>query len=243
LFSGLVIGLLTLGAAAGIWLAVWDFRRGFELLRMANNYGGVVAWVGLAVTIGIVLAGKLWNINGTAKFASMAAAGAVIAAVSYAIPESFRPPEGVNYPPIHDIATDTDSPPQFVAILPLRAAAPNTVVYGGSADMTAQRLAELTHEAYPDLVPRYYDEPVAAVFQRALTAVDSLGWELVDADQNGGRIEATATTFWFRFKDDVVIQFAQEGSQTLVNARSLSRVGTGDVGANALRLRAFFELL
>jgi uncharacterized protein (DUF1499 family) len=41
----------------------------------------------------------------------------------------------------------------------------------------------------------------------------------------------------------VVIDIRQEGRQTLVDARSLSRVGGGDVGANALRLRAFFALL
>lgn len=67
--------------------------------------------------------------------------------------------------------------------------------------------------------------------------------ELVAADQSAGRIEATATTFWFRFKDDIVITFAESNGQTQVNARSVSRVGVGDVGANAIRLRKFFETL
>lgn len=240
---GIGLGLLTLVSAAGTWFGAWDFRRGFDLLRMANDYGDVIAWTCLALTIAIVIAAKLWNTGNALRLGLIAATGTLIAGIAYAIPESFRPPEGVNYPPIHDISTDLVAPPEFVAVLPLRADAPNTVVYGGSPNMTAERLAELTREAYPDLVPRYYPEPLNVVFERALAAVAELGWELVDSNLQAGRIEATATTFWFRFKDDIVITFAQANGQTLVNARSVSRVGVGDVGANALRLREFFSIL
>ncbi|MSR12534.1 MAG: DUF1499 domain-containing protein [Gammaproteobacteria bacterium] len=241
--AGIILGLLTLASAAGIWLGAWDFRRGFDLLRMANDYGDVIAWTCLAITVVIVFAARLWNTGNALRLGTLAATGTLIAGIAYAIPESCRPPEGVNYQPIHDISTDLVSPPEFVAILPLRAAAPNTVVYGGTDNMTPERLAELTREAYPDLVPRTYPEPIAPVFTRAVAAVSELGWELVAADQSAGRIEATATTFWFRFKDDIVITFAETTGQTLVNARSVSRVGVGDVGANALRLRKFFALL
>lgn len=241
--AGVSLGLLTLASAAGIWFGAWDFRQGFDLLRMANDYGDVIAWTCLGLTAGILFSAKLWNTGNLFRLGSLAAAGTLIAGIAYAIPESFRPPEGVNYPPIHDISTDLVSPPQFVDVLPLRADAPNTVVYGGSQNMTAERLAELTREAYPDLVPREYAEPLPAVYERAVAAVSELGWDLVAADQRTGRIEATATTFWFRFKDDIVITFAERDGQTLVNARSVSRVGVGDVGANAIRLRKFFELL
>jgi uncharacterized protein (DUF1499 family) len=109
--------------------------------------------------------------------------------------------------------------------------------------MTPERLSQLTAEAYPDLVSQYYAASVDEVFDRTLAAVDRLGWELVSATRTAGRIEATDTTLWFRFKDDIVIIIEAQGNQTLVNARSVSRVGTGDVGANAIRLRAFFALL
>lgn len=241
--AGLGLGLLTLASAAGIWLGLWDFRRGFSLLGTANDYGDVVAWLCLGLTLGILIVGGMYRIKGSRVLLSLAATGTVIAAIAYYIPESFRPAEGVNYPPIHDISTDTVSPPEFVAILPLRADSPNTVVYGGSNNMTAERLAQLTREAYPDLVPQRYDEAPDAVFARALAAVDQLGWELVAQDPLQGRIEATATTLWFRFKDDVVIRIERDGNQSVVNARSVSRVGTGDVGANAIRLREFFALL
>jgi hypothetical protein len=243
LLAGLGIGVLTLGSAAGIWFGAWDFRRGFDMLRIANDYGDLITWFGLAATLVIIAAARLWNTGNLVRLGSMAAAGTLIAGIAYAIPESFRPPEGVTYPPIHDISTDTNSPPEFVAVLPLRVNAANTVVYGSSQNMTPERLAQLTHEAYPDLIPRRYAEPVGAVFERALSAVDEMGWELVAADRDAGRIEATATTFWFRFKDDIVIVLSDAGNETVVNARSVSRVGTGDVGANALRLRKFFTLL
>ncbi|PCJ23320.1 MAG: hypothetical protein COA96_12175 [SAR86 cluster bacterium] len=243
MLTGMGIGLLTLGSAAGIWLGLWDFRKGFELLRISNSYSDIVAWVGLVTTIAIVIAAKLLNTGNAVRLGSLAAAGTVVAAIAYSVPESFRPAEGVNFPPIHDISTNLTSPPNFVDVLPLRIDAANTVVYGGSNNMTPERLAELTSEAYPDLIPRRYAASVDEVFELALAAVNSLGWEVVAAAKDEGRIEATDTTFWFRFKDDIVIIIETEGNQTLVNARSVSRVGTGDVGANAIRLRAFFELL
>jgi len=81
------------------------------------------------------------------------------------------------------------------------------------------------------------------VFDRALAAARDQGWEIVAAEPEEGRIEATATTFWFRFKDDVVIRIRESGETTYLDARSTSRVGMSDVGKNAARLRAFFDAL
>ena len=243
LLAGIGIGIVTLAAAAGIWLGLWDFRRGFDLLRISNNYGDIIAWIGLFGTLAIVVAAKLFDTGNVIRLGGLAAIGTLTAFVAYSIPESFRPPVGVNYPPIHDISTDLNAPPNFVDVLPLRIDAANTVIYGGSNNMTPERLAQLTAEAYPDLVPQHYDAAFDEVFDRALAAVDRLGWELVSTARSSGRIEATDTTLWFRFKDDIVIIIAAQGNQTLVNARSVSRVGTGDVGANAIRLRAFCVML
>jgi len=243
LVIGLGLGLLTLASAAGIWLGLWDFRRGFSLLGAANQYGQWLAWACLLITVAIFAAGQIFKLKSTGKFVSFAAIGALVAWVAYLIPESFRPGEDVNYPPIHDISTNRINPPEFVAVVPLRADSPNTLVYGGSNNMTPEQLIELTDEAYPDLVTQRYSESVSVIFEKALTAVDDLGWELVAQDSSAGRIEATDTTFWFRFKDDVVIKMDQQGSDTVVDVRSVSRVGTGDVGANAIRMRKFFALL
>ncbi len=69
-----------------------------------------------------------------------------------------------------------------------------------------------------------------------------MGWKIVDENQAEGRIEATATTRWFGFKDDVVIRIAPSGGNgSRVDVRSVSRVGRSDVGTNARRIRAFLK--
>jgi hypothetical protein len=140
-------------------------------------------------------------------------------------------------PPIHDITTDTGRPPQFVAILPLRAGAPNPAAYGG-ADVARAQVG-----AYPDLRTRRMDATRADAFNRALQVARDLGWEIVAADAAAGRIEATDTTFWFGFKDDVVVRVEADGAGSRIDVRSVSRVGVGDVGANARRIRAYLQKL
>lgn len=243
LLAGLGIGGLAFVSAAGIWIGFWEFPTGFNLLRIANAWGDLIAWVTLADAVMILVLARAFRVEQGFRLAGLAFAGTVAAYLGYYVPESYRPPEDANIPGIHDISTDTVDPPEFVAVLPLRADAANTVVYGGSEGMTPEQLAASTREAYPDLVTANFDEPIDAVFERALAAVDELGWELVAAVAEEGRIEATDTTFWFRFKDDVVIRIRAVPGGTAVDARSVSRVGRGDVGTNARRLRAFFNLL
>ncbi len=70
-----------------------------------------------------------------------------------------------------------------------------------------------------------------------------MGWDLVAADAAAGRIEATDTTFWMGFKDDLVIRVRATDGGSQVDVRSLSCVGGGDVGANAKRIRAYLKAL
>lgn len=142
--------------------------------------------------------------------------------------------QGRSVPPIHDITTDMDSPPAFVAVAPLRADAPNPVDYDPA-------IAAQQREAYPDIQPLTVDAPAGDVFERALAAVEDRGWTLVEANPQEGRIEATATTGWFGFQDDVVIRIQPSGIGTRVDVRSKSRMGQSDLGANAARIRAFIQ--
>jgi uncharacterized protein (DUF1499 family) len=140
-------------------------------------------------------------------------------------------------PPIHDITTDLADPPAFEAVLPLRQDAPNPSEYGGDSIAAQQR------EAYPDLGPLTLDLPLDAAFRRAQEAARDMGWEIVDSDPARGRIEATATTPWFGFKDDVVVRVRPEDGGSRVDVRSVSRVGRSDVGTNARRIREYLEEL
>jgi uncharacterized protein (DUF1499 family) len=136
-------------------------------------------------------------------------------------------------PPIHDITTDTDNPPPFEAIAPLRADAPNPVTYDG-ADSARQQLA-----AYPDIQTMVLPTAPRTAFDQALAAARDLGWEIVAAVPDLGRIEATETSFWYGFKDDVVIRIAGADRESRIDIRSKSRVGKSDLGKNAERIRAF----
>ena len=75
------------------------------------------------------------------------------------------------------------------------------------------------------------------VVDRAEAVLRDMGLEIVSVNKNAGLVEATATTFWFGFKDDVAVrvQPAADGG-TQVDVRSISRVGQSDLGANAARI-------
>lgn len=137
--------------------------------------------------------------------------------------------------PIHDVTTDLDDPPRFEAVRPLRADAPNPADYGGEETAAVQR------EIYPDLDSLETRHRPDTVFEAALAAVREQGWEIVAADEDEHRIEATDTTFWYGFKDDVVIRIEPSDGGSRLDVRSKSRVGRSDLGKNAERIRTYLE--
>ena len=107
-----------------------------------------------------------------------------------------------------------------------------------SSEVAAQQKA-----AYPEIQPLRLELVPDVAFTQAHEAAKGQGWEIVDTDRSAGRIEATDTTFWYGFKDDVVVRLTPEGSATRVDVRSVSRVGLGDVGKNASRIREYLKAL
>jgi uncharacterized protein (DUF1499 family) len=217
-----------MGAGAGVRLAFWDFRQGFRILNWA-------AYLGIAGTA-VSLAGAILGRPGKGRRGfPLAVAGIVLGALAFGVPGNwYRIAKEV--PMIHDITTDTGNPPVFVSVLALRKDAPNSAIYGGP-EIAAQQRA-----AYPDIRPLVSDLPPARAFERARSVARRTGWKIVDENPAEGRIEATATTRWFGFKDDVVVRIAPSGSNgSRVDIRSVSRVGLSDVGTNARRIRAFLK--
>jgi uncharacterized protein (DUF1499 family) len=231
--AGLTIAsaLLLLAAPLGYRLGIFSLRLALQTLLRWGAYlavgAAVVSLVGLIITLATPKERR--------RGLLLAAVSLVVAAAVIAIPGRFR--MGPPAPPIHDITTDTRDPPQYLAVLPLRASAPNTAEYGG------ERVAAQQRGAYPDLQPAILNVPPSQAFERALAAVHEMDWELVKADATAGRIEATDTTFWFGFKDDVVIRVRPTDGGSRVDVRSLSRVGVGDAGTNAKRIRAYLKVL
>ena len=221
------------GAAAGaaaVALAPLGYRIGIAPLGLAFLLlaGGLLVLAASAVVLGVRM------VRGPAldRAARAALAGAVVVGiVPVATLISAR-----GAPPIHDVATDTENPPAFVAAVALNA--PGRTDYEGPA------LAERQRAAYPDLRPAMLPDAPADAFRRALAVVQGMDWELVATDPAALRIEATDRSFWFGFDDDVVIRIAAEGETgSRVDVRSLSRVGVGDLGVNARRVRAFLAAL
>ena len=140
-------------------------------------------------------------------------------------------------PPIHDITTDTKDPPAFVTLAAVREQGPNKAAYAG-AEVAAQQL-----QAYPDLHPKLLSVPPAEAVQKALDAARACGWEVVSTDAASGRIEATDTTRWFGFKDDIVVRVRPDPNGSRIDVRSASRVGHSDIGKNAERVREFLGRL
>jgi uncharacterized protein (DUF1499 family) len=226
---GFLLAVAALVAAAlsgfGSQWGWWHFRTGFRILRWAA-YAGIAGAV-----ISLLGAIHAWPTLGR-RGLTLALIGLAAGVVTVAIPWYWQR-TARSVPPIHDITTDTQNPPQFSAVLPLRADAPNPPEYEGGEVAAQQR------EAYPDVQPLRLAVAPETAYARALNAARSLRWEIVAADAETGIIEATVRTFWFGFADDVVIRVTEAGEGARIDVRSKSRVGRGDVGANARRIRRF----
>jgi uncharacterized protein (DUF1499 family) len=229
--AALLIGLLAAGLAVlaglGTRWNLWHFRTGFTLLTW-GAYGGIAAVV--------VALAALVVARSSAKALLLAPAALVLGALVAGYPWQMKQ-RAQQVPPIHDITTDVHDPPTFVAILPLRKEAPNPAAYGG------RPVAEQQQQAYPDLHPLIVDLPPTQAFDKAVAAAREMGWEIVDSNRQEGRLEATDTTLWFGFKDDVVVRVAAADRGSRLDVRSVSRVGKSDVGANARRIREYLSKL
>ena len=229
--AALVLTIALVAYTGPAYRAGWiDIRMAiFTLLRWC--FYGAVACVVLGLAATIV---NFWRGSRT-----MAAAGVITLLVGLGLAFNFLSwrNAGQSVPPIHDISTDLQNPPAFVDIVPLRADAPNPPEYAGAETAEQQRTA------YPDLEPIRVAAPPAEAFRAALEVVRGMGWELVAEAPTQGRIEATDTTRYFGFKDDVVIRIRADNGGSIVDIRSKSRVGRSDVGTNAQRIRDFREQL
>ena len=230
----LVFMIAGLGAKFGLWS--WQFglgtlTRGVGMkLLFASLIFGVIAilatafitprkgwWIGLfAVLVGI---------GGMAKGAATQKAVAAL-------------------PFIHDVTTDTQNPPVFTeVILSERAKVDgvNSLDYIGKKDSRDKKLVSaLQTSAYPNVRSLVLGDSSDVVFGQALIAAKSMGWTVKAENVQAGTIEATAETFWYGFKDDVAIRIKPaEGGGSIVDVRSVSRVGGSDLGANADRIKAF----
>lgn len=223
LATGLAIaaGLVQVSAGIGWRQGWWGLGVSFEILR----WTAYVAFPCLAASaVGLVIAG--WRRGW--RMALAATAGVAVSAAVLIVPLDFNARRQL--PPINDITTDTANPPAF-AKYPLSDKGNQSPAYPGEAFAQQQR------KAYPDIAPVGLRlEPMAAL-ARAIDVANAAGFAIVEVREERGLVQASATTAWFGFTDDVVIRITPLGEGSRIDIRSKSRVGRSDLGANAFRIR------
>ncbi len=220
----IIAGLTAMLAGFGSRTGLWHFRTGFEILHW-SVYGSVVA---MLIAIAAAVFAKKRRLRCLAVAIPGVAIGLAVIVVLFGVWLKAR-----SVPPIHDISTDIANPPQFVALLTQRSGATNSAVYGG-AEIAIKQL-----QAYPDIKPMVLEVPAEQAYDDALANARGMGWKIISDDKKDWRIEATDTTFWFGFTDDIVIRITPAGQRSIVDIRSESRVGRSDLGKNAERIREF----
>jgi len=218
-------------AAIGVVLARYDVVAkfgGFGALLL----GGALSLVALIVGLASLLLALQRASPGRHK---------ALAAIVLALPLvgflGSRPMSAGDVPAIHDVTTDLANPPQFRA-LPLRAD-------NLAGVETLDNWRAIHSGAYGDLEPLHLAQSVPEVMERARAIALEEGWNVAAYSPEDGRLEATASVSFIRFYDDVVIEVspAPEGEGSVVNMRSVSRIGISDFGVNARRIRAFLDRL
>lgn len=223
-----ILGALTvLLSGYGYQWGWWEFRLGFQMIPWGTGaavVGGILAAIGFFRYKGEGTNFKAAGITG------MALALIALINIGYWYNEVQQ-----GYPPIHDITTDTVNPPEFVAIVPLRKGSPNPVPYAGEETAQAQK------EYYEGLETLTVSMEYDAAYDRALETAREMPWKIVGENREEGRIEAYEKLAWFGFIDDVVIRVDTTENGSKIDVRSKSRIGRGDLGVNAKRIKAYLQ--
>jgi hypothetical protein len=235
---GLAIGGLAaaLIGALGSGAGAWHFRTGFAILRYAF-YTAIAG--GLLAIVAYVVARRGGVRSGRLNLVAFVIALAFVAYLASHVATARR------VPPIHDATTDLADVPQFAA-LPVRADNLDDIPDQGRAELAAldpeSRWKAIHAAAYADLRTVRLAAAPREVTLRAAALARERGWDIARVDPAAGIVEATATSRFFRFKDDVVVRVRPDPARaggSIVDMRSISRVGGSDIGVNAARIRAF----
>ena len=225
-FAAIIAALAVLGYRFGIMnhqVALIVLVGGAAMGMMAV-LSGIVSILGIITAVDTKVSGLFLALTG------------LIVGLAVVTPVFLTVQAGYQVPRIHDITTDLQDPPQFTANLNLRTAAHNPLDRKVPAN-----LAKLQQAGYPNLAPLLIGKDASQVFEEAVALAKSRGWEIVDIATENGTIEATDTTKFMGFKDDVVIRVSEKEGKTIVDMRSVSRIGISDMGTNAARIKAFLD--
>ena len=240
LFLAILLPFWFMAAGLGYKYGLWDL--GTALSTMTVNWGPKLAMgiggAGIVLTVlGLIKAPRV-------KIVILSLAAILIAGLVLGRMQGFRM-NAQSVPPIHDIQTDWSDPIQFSdEMMELREGA-NPVLDAptfGSGD-NERLVSEAQAEAYPEIRSLILRAPADVTYSAAYSTLDEMGMEIVTANEEAGVLEATYTSTWYGFKDDVAVRIRPQGEGSQVDVRSVSRVGRSDLGANAARISAILESL
>jgi uncharacterized protein (DUF1499 family) len=209
-------------AALGTKFGLWPFTIGFLVLASSILLALITIVIAAIYILKEAYSADKPGMRNAAllAFVPMAIVAAIVAGAG-------------DVPPIHNITTNLDNPPKYQALLPLRAEGSNPL------EITAP-VATIHRAGYPDLKPVISDLSAEQAIAKAEQLAQSLGWVIVPG-QRDNYVEATVSSFWFGFTDDIVIRATPAQNGSIIDLRSVSRVGKSDLGANAKRIKLFIN--
>lgn len=252
LVLSLAMPLYFMAAALGVKFGLWDWRFGLGTLivEWGPRLLGAALVVAVIATIAVLL-------RRPRRGLPLALIALLVPAAGLAYLYQLRE-RSTTVPPIHDVSTNVEDPPvHSPRVAEARAAAGANPVHPLTArlssieayrtprfaDQGSLTVGELGRQAYPQLRPLVVSAGRERLFAVLVEEAEERGWTIVTSDPAAGRLEAVAETFWFGFEDDVVVRVrpAPGSGHLVVDARSTSRVGLGDLGANAARLTDYMQ--
>ncbi|MFP6663116.1 MAG: DUF1499 domain-containing protein [Deltaproteobacteria bacterium] len=213
-------------AFLALTLMVAGVAGGFVRLLPALNAFYLFA-VGGFLSCAMILAYLVRRLRGRA----FGAAGvcALLGALTFGGTLALQP----DAPPINDFTTDLGDPPLYdhARTLPLNL---------GRDFSYPESFRPIQEECCSDLAPLQSTAQAPEAFAAALEASYAMPlWKITSVIEADGHIEAVAETEIFGFRDDIVIRIRKSDTGSIVDMRSRSRDGRGDIGANAARIRTW----
>jgi hypothetical protein len=242
-----ILGYLVLIAGVGalVWGAVAAIGTGWGFWAYTSGLKGVAGAFLLGIAVILIGLVQEWRVRKsiTPPLRARRWVGMLIALVYVGWIGTFFV-KALTVPAIHDVSTDLADPPAFQT-LQLRADNLDNVPGADDPKMRGltpeQRWAMVHQKDYGDIRSVRVNEPVATVIAKAERLAKARGWDVAISLPEEGRMEATETSAFFQFKDDVVLRVrpSNTGEGSIVDMRSVSRVGQSDLGMNAKRVRSF----
>jgi fatty-acyl-CoA synthase len=232
LAPAVVIALGALGTKFGLW----SWKTGFGAVIVNGPVQGLgwapaLAMAAVAVSLVAVIvtiSAGLWRRALAALLISLLTMGAFI----------FIGGQARKAPPIHDVATTWSEPLDFSPALITARGSEANLVEPDPVAPSGKRIAEINEETCPGAKPVLVAKSAQDAYAAAKAALAAKGLAIVTDDPATGRLEATASSFWYGFKDDVVVRVQPDGSGSRIDMRSVSRVGMSDLGQNCKRITA-----